>query len=105
MVAATRREGYNPTSSRRCAIRHPELYKALHKSPFEPFRIQLTNGESWVIRHPDFAALTRTTVYVGVSSGRDEIPDTFNEYDLLHVSTELIPKYKKELQDEANTAL
>ena len=66
-------------------MRYDELYKALHKSPFEPFRIQLTNGESWVVRHPDFAALTRTSIYVGVSSGRDNIPDTFNQYDLLHV--------------------
>ena len=66
-------------------MRFDELHKVLHKSPFQPFRIQLTNGESWLIRHPDFAALTRTSVYVGVSSGHDEIPDMFNQYDLLHV--------------------
>ena len=66
-------------------MRHEELYKALHKSPFHPFRIQLTNGDSWVIRHPDFAALSRSSVLVGISSGDDEIPDTFNQYDLLHV--------------------
>ncbi len=66
-------------------MRHDELHKALHKSPFQPFRIQLTNGESWVIRHPDFAGLTRTSVLVFISSRDDEIPDTFNQYDLLHV--------------------
>ena len=66
-------------------MRHNELYKALHKSPFQPFRIQLTNGESWSISHPDFAALSRTSIYVGITSGDDEVPDTFNQYDLLHV--------------------
>ena len=66
-------------------MRHDELYKVLHKSPFEPFRIQLTNGKSWVIRHPDFAGLTRSSVLVFISSHDDGIPDTFNQYDLLHV--------------------
>lgn len=66
-------------------MRHDELYKALHKSPFHPFRIQLTNGDSWVIRHPDFAGLTRTSVLVFISSRDDDVPDTFNQYDLLHV--------------------
>jgi len=66
-------------------MRYDELYKALHKSPFQPFRIQLTNGESWAIRHPDFAGLMRTSVLVFLSSRHDDIPDTFNQYDLLHV--------------------
>ena len=66
-------------------MRHEELHKALHKSPFEPFRIQITNGESWVIRHPVFAGLTRTSVLVFLSSRDDDVPDTFNQYDLLHV--------------------
>ena len=66
-------------------MRHDELYKVLHKSPFEPFRIQLTNGKSWVIRHPDFAVLTRSSILVFISSHDDGIPDTFNQYDLLHV--------------------
>lgn len=66
-------------------MRHRELYKALHKSPFEPFQIQLTNGETRLIHHPDFAALTRTSILVGESSGDDAIPDLFDQYDLLHV--------------------
>lgn len=66
-------------------MRHDELYKVLHKSPFQPFRMQLTNGESWVIRHPDFARLTRSSVLVFISSHDDGIPDTFNQYYLLHV--------------------
>jgi len=66
-------------------MRYQEVYEALHKFPFHPFRIQLTNGESWVIQHPDFAALTRTSVLVFMASGDDNIPDGFNQYDLLHV--------------------
>jgi hypothetical protein len=66
-------------------MRHHELYEVLHEQPFEPFRIVLTTGESHVIRHPDFAWLTRTSVLIGRSSEKDDVPDRFNRYDLLHV--------------------
>ena len=66
-------------------VGYQELHTALHKVPFEPFRIQLTNGQALKVEHPDFAWLTRTSVLVGFSSGRDEVPDRFSQYDLLHV--------------------
>jgi len=66
-------------------MRYQELHEAMHKVPFEPFRIQLTNGQTHSIRHPDFAWVTRSSVLVGYSSGRDEVPDRFSQYDLLHV--------------------
>lgn len=66
-------------------MRFNELYSVLHKSPFKPFRIQLTNGQSYVIQHPDFAWLKRTSILIGLSSGDDEVPDEHTECDLLHV--------------------
>ena len=66
-------------------MRYQEMYDALHRQPFQPFRIQLTNGESRVIRHPDFAGLLRTSLLLFESSEADEIPDRFDQYDLLHV--------------------
>jgi hypothetical protein len=66
-------------------LRRQEVYEALHKVPFQPFRIQLSNGQSHVIHHPDFAWLTRTSVLIGLSSGDDDIPDGFAQCDLLHV--------------------
>ncbi len=66
-------------------MRYQEVYDVLHRQPFQPFRIQLTNGQSQVITHPDFAWLMRTSVLVAHSSGEDEVPDRFHQYDLLHV--------------------
>jgi len=66
-------------------MRYQEVYDALHKSPFQPFRIQLTNGDAHVVRHPDFASLLRTSILLFVSSENDNVPDRFNQYDLLHV--------------------
>jgi len=66
-------------------MRYQELYNTLHKAPFRPFRIQLTNGQSHVIAHPDFAWLTRSSLLVGISSLDDNVPDSHIECDLLHV--------------------
>lgn len=66
-------------------MRFQEIQDALRKQPFEPFRIQLSNGQAHVIRHPEFAALSRNSILVGVPSGKDEVPDRFVQCDLLHV--------------------
>jgi len=66
-------------------MRFQELYEVLHHTPFEPFRIRLTDGQSHVIRQPDFAWLTRSSVYVGLPSGTDDVPDRAIQRDLLHV--------------------
>jgi hypothetical protein len=47
--------------------------------------MQLSNGQSHFIRHPDFAWVTRNTVYIGLPSGDDEVPDRAIQCDLLHV--------------------
>lgn len=66
-------------------MRYQEMFEVLHRQPFQPFRIQLTNGQSRVILHPDFAGLLRTSVLLFKSSEDDDIPDRFDQYDLLHV--------------------
>ena len=66
-------------------MRYQEMFEALHRQPFQPFCLQLTNGQSRVIRHPDFAGLLRTSVLLFESSEDDDVPDRFDQYDLLHV--------------------
>lgn len=66
-------------------MRYHELYDVLHRTPFEPFRVRLTDGHSHIIRHRDFAWLTRGSMYIGIPSGADEVPDRAIQCDLLHV--------------------
>ncbi len=66
-------------------MRFNELQDVLRKQPFEPFRIRLTTGDSYVVRHPEFAALLRSSVVIGISSEKDGVPDRFVQCDLLHV--------------------
>jgi len=71
--------------SRRRRMGFQELQDALRKQPFEPFRVQLSNGQMHEVRHAEFAALSRTSVLIGIPSKRDGVPDRFVQVDLLHV--------------------
>jgi hypothetical protein len=63
------------------------VQQALTKQPFHPFRIRLSNGNVYEIRHPEFAALTRNSIFVGSPTDGGEAPDRMVECDLLHVVT------------------
>lgn len=43
-----------------------ELFALLRRQPFEPFRLFLTTGERYDVRHPDMALVGRSTVHVGI---------------------------------------
>jgi hypothetical protein len=66
-------------------MRARELRDALRRQPFAPFRVRLSTGQAYEVLHPEFAALTATSLFVGVPSTADEAPDTMIQCDLLHV--------------------
>ena len=66
-------------------MRWNELQIAMRKQPFEPFRIQLSNGDSYNVRHSEFAALTRTSVIVVIPSRKKNGHDRMVQMDLLRV--------------------
>lgn len=47
-------------------IRPEDVRKHLDKRPFEPFRICMSDGRTYEIKHPDLCMPAMTTVYVGV---------------------------------------
>lgn len=67
-------------------MRYDEVRAALRRRPFEPFRVILSSGNAYEIRHPEFALVTRTSLFVGEPSG-EEIPERLVPCDLLHVTT------------------
>ena len=68
-----------------------ELRDSLRRQPFEPFRIVLTDGGAYDIRHPDLLWVGQRAAYVGLTGQPGQ---TFFErsvkVDLLHV-TQIIP--------------
>jgi hypothetical protein len=60
--------------------------KLLATRPFEPFRLVMSSGEKYEVRHPEMAWLTRTTLYIGVNPDERGIPADATWCSLLHVS-------------------
>lgn len=55
-------------------------------------RLTLSSGQSFDIRHPEMAMLTRTGILLGVDLAEDGVPAEFKIISLLHVtSIEPIP--------------
>jgi len=63
-----------------------ELRETLRRSPFEPFRLVMTHGTAYDIRHPDLLMVGRRSLIVGLTG---DPAQTFFErsvrVDLLHV--------------------
>ncbi len=53
--------------------------------PFRPFRVRLSSGDVYEIRHPEMALLLRSGLYVAVPSDDEELPDRAAWCALLHV--------------------
>ena len=58
----------------------------LTQQPFKPFRLVMSSGQSYDVRHPEMALLTRTRMLVGVDVADDGVPAEFKICSLLHVT-------------------
>jgi hypothetical protein len=59
----------------------------LTKRPFQPFRLVMSSGKTYEVRHPEMAMLTRTDLLVGVGETDEGVPADFRICSLLHVAT------------------
>ena len=58
----------------------------LAQKPFKPFRLVMSSGQTYEVRHPETAMLTRTSILVGIDEADDGIPAEFKICSLLHVT-------------------
>jgi hypothetical protein len=58
----------------------------LARRPFQPVKVILSSGQSYDIRHPEMAMLTRTSLLVGVHVAGDGVQAEFKILTLLHVT-------------------
>lgn len=59
----------------------------LTQRPFKPFRLVMSSGQTYDVRHPEMAWLTRTDILVGIDETDDGVPAEFKICSLLHVAT------------------
>ena len=62
-----------------------DFREMLRQQPFQPFRLVMSSGLTYEVRHPEMAFLTRTSIHVGVDV-EDGIPAEFRICSLLHVT-------------------
>lgn len=62
------------------------IRKILSDRPFKPFRLVMSSGRTYDVRHPEMALLTRTDLLVGVDIADDGVPAEFDICSLLHVT-------------------
>lgn len=58
----------------------------LAQRPFRPFRLVMSSGQTYEVRHPEMALLTRTSILVGIDVADDGVPAEFKICSLLHVT-------------------
>ncbi len=58
----------------------------LTRRPFEPFRLVMSSGQAYEVRHPEMAFLTRTDILVGIDETDEGVPDRFKICSFLHVT-------------------
>ena len=57
----------------------------LARRPFQPFRLVMSSGHVYEVRHPEMAMLTRTDLLVGTDVD-EGVPAEFKICSLLHVT-------------------
>jgi hypothetical protein len=64
-----------------------EIATALRRQPFVPFRMTLTEGSTYEVRHPELCMVGRRSAIIGITS-RDDPDRLFDRsvtLDLLHI--------------------
>jgi hypothetical protein len=57
------------------------LLQLLRSQPFQPFAVQMPNGETFEVRHPEMAALLKSNLIVGSADS-----DEYQICSLLHIA-------------------
>ncbi len=57
-----------------------ELYHLLHRRPFEPFRVHLTDGRVFDVRYPDMNMVGVSWVIIGVLAPGETNPDPIADH-------------------------
>lgn len=64
-----------------------DFRQLLRRQPFKPFRLVMSRGESYEVRHPEITLVTKNDILVGIDPGDDGMPAEFRICPLFHVAT------------------
>ena len=58
----------------------------LARRPFQPVRLTTSSGQTFEIRHPEMAFLSRTSIYIGTEMAEEGVPTEYRTISMLHVT-------------------
>ena len=61
-----------------------DIAKMVRRMPFQPFRIHMSNGQSFLVRHPELAMVGIASVVVGTPSPKHQQP-IYDDYEVLSI--------------------
>ena len=69
-------------------IRPEDIRDLLKKQPFQPFRMHMSNGQYYDVRHPELALVTRGTIVVAkpVAGSDEPIGEGIHLGSVLHIN-------------------
>lgn len=66
-------------------MRTSEIEKQLHQRPFVPFRLCMSDGSAFEVRHPEMLMVSRTILVLAVYKPRARQPEGFVFCDPVHI--------------------
>jgi hypothetical protein len=63
-----------------------DFQRLLRARPFQPFRIVMSSGERYEVRHPEMAFLMRTKLVLGLDPDSQGVADDWVMCSLLHIT-------------------
>ena len=67
-------------------MRPEEIRNHLRRQPFRPFRVCLSNGESYDVRHPELMYVSRREVVIALELGEQDVPERSAYCEPMHVA-------------------
>lgn len=78
-----------------------EIWAHLRRDPFLPFRVHLSDGSSYDIRHPEMAMLSLIELAIAIEPTNGDIPERMVYCDPLHV-TRIEPLTRKQRKRQSS---
>ena len=65
-----------------------EIWTALHAWPFEPFRLLMSDGRTYEVRHPEMVLLATHSLHLGIPASEHEqlVAERLDVLALAHVT-------------------
>ncbi len=69
-------------------MRREQMLEVLRARPFRPFRMHVSDGKAYDIRHPEIVMVARTYALVGLLEPEKDLPaiEKHSMVDLLHIT-------------------